>query len=204
MHGILVGHSFVRRIRNHCAVYRDIDFQRGRNSRDARELASSLGWYNCINYAYTLSDSCNIYQDLPQNFTTQCDILVLNMGSNDLACLSRIDRNAVHRLVHKYFEWALRTGARSVVIIGVLRRTGRLRCTSDVFNANRQTFNRKMKSLCARVDKTHFQKLRGFESTSGQHSLSVARWSQDGIHPSSMTHYIRRLAFAVMDHFMNF
>ena len=119
IHGILVGHSFVRRIRNHCAVYRDIGFQRGRNPRDARELANFFGRYNCINYAYTLSDSCNIYQDLPQKFTTQCDILVHNMGSNDLACLSRIDRRAVHRLVHMYFERALRTGARSIVIIGV-------------------------------------------------------------------------------------
>ena len=202
MHGILVGHSFVRRMRRQSGHLQDINFAMERNSVEARDLSRSLGWFNCVNFAYTISDGCNVYEDLPIIFDAQCDILVMNMGSNDLACLSKVDLRSVQRLACRYYEWAINTGARAVLFVGVLKRTGRLNCSPSVFNVNRQIFNRKLKSLCVRNRRVHFQKLRGFESTSSQHSLNVSSWSQDGIHPNNMMHYTRRLAFAVMDYFM--
>ena len=140
MHGLLVGHSFVRRLRRaYSPVHRDISFEE-RNCAEARQLSNALKWNNCVNYVYTLSHNINILEDLPRGYCARCDFLIINMGSNDLANLKKVDFNGVRMFAENYFTWAKNTGARNCLFIGILKRTGRLRCTREVFNKNRQFF----------------------------------------------------------------
>ena len=201
MHGVLIGHSYVRRIRRELGprshTNRDIDFK-DRNCMAAREMSTNLGLINCVNYMYTLSSGINMFEDLPQGAINR-DFIVINMGSNDLASLNFRSASYCRHLAWKYVNWALSTGASNIVFIGVLKRSGRITCSKDTFDYNRSAFNKYLRHISMKYENVTYKKLRGFETTKDKKPLDINQWSLDGIHPSSMEFYGKRLAFAVKD-----
>ncbi len=149
---------------------------------------------------YTYSEAINVGSDLHANFSTLCDVLVLNMGSNDLANMDIVDNVHVSNLAKLHYYWCMNSGARRVLCLGVLPRSQRLRGSVAVFDANRDIFNEEFRKLCCRQPRVMtFRRIRGFEADSDHHTRVVDAWSKDGIHPYSWDKYIQRLRHAMMD-----
>ena len=138
--------------------------------------------------------------DIPVAWRPSCELLVLDIGSNDIARSKTVNKRAMELLAKFIFVWASLAPARCVISLGVLPRAASLRGSARgsalQFEQNRLYYNAALTSLCKNSNHMTFAKDRGFE---GRDPIaSVSSWSDDGIHPRSMEKYTRRLRFNVM------
>ena len=127
----------------------------------AREMSTNLGLINRVNYMYTLSSGINIFEDLPQGAINQ-DFIVINMGRNDLASLNFRSASYCRHLSWKYVNWALSTGAKNIVFIGVLKRSGKISCSKDTFDYNRTAFNKYVRHISGKYENVNYKKTARF------------------------------------------
>ena len=76
--------------------------------------------------------------DLPVTLRLSCDLLIMDIGSNDLAQMAKVSIEGAELLADYLLRWALHTGAKHVLFLGVLPRLGGLRGSADHFRANRE------------------------------------------------------------------
>ena len=134
--------------------------------------------------------------DIPVAWRPSCELLVLDIGSNDIAQSKTVNKRAMELLAKFIYGWASLAPARCVIFIRVLPRTAGLRGSARQFKQNRLYYNAALTSLCKDSNHMTFAKVRGFE---GRDPIApVSSWSDDGTHPCSMEKYTRRLRFIVM------
>lgn len=196
-----MGHSFVRRMKRGIvgvsSPFRDNDITKY-NRWDGQSFARDLGIVGCFDSAYTLSNNVNVFQDLPHNFRTSCELMVFCLGSNDLAQLKSANVRAVMDIVKKHFNWAQSSGAKHILFIGVIPRVKRINGTVADFEFNRLHYNAYLKLLCRTPMNTSFSRIRGFEGGPDRQPMSVYRWSNDGIHPAVWDRYLLRFRHAII------
>ena len=140
----------------------------------------------------------NLITDLPVTFNANCDILIIDLGSNDIAGVKSARPKAIKLLAEYLYAWVLRSRSKHVVFLSVLPRCGGLQGSVDTFHQHRVFYNKTLKKLCSRSSKTSFQKLRGFECDSQVVPMPVSQRSDDGIHPTNINKYAQRLRMIAM------
>ena len=177
---------------------RDVDITAS-DDVEGTKFAHSLQLREVFNNVQTFS-CCNTFPDLPKNFHTNCNLLVLDFGSNDLANLSRESEHFVHKLAEFFLDWAVNSRAKHILVLGILPRSQGLRSSVGTFESNRICYNKYMKHLCKMETRAlcTFRKLQGFEGFDHVVPRPVRSWSNDGIHPTTMCRYAHRLKFAMI------
>jgi hypothetical protein len=216
MDAIFVGHSFIRRMRDE--VLRVANNTRTRpRPRDiswtqphgAQSFARHLRLHDMFHCVYTEANNINLVTDLDSAMSTISHVrpflLLIDIGSNDVADVMTLDPNAMLRLATAVHDFAVQTAVPCVIINAILPRTGNISCDAAIFRGNAVLYNRFLASLCD--DRTtHYNKMRGFayiHQWSRRSSREVSTWSKDGIHcdsPISMRRYINRIRQAVLAH----
>ena len=106
------------------------------------------------------------------------EIVILNIGSNDLAAgvtATRVATTVIgiaHQLVSDH-------GVKLVAICSVLPRSGNLQITDQAFTAAMKTCNTIMYQMCKEFDHLVYWSHNGFWAK------SIDIWSRDNIHPNS-------------------
>lgn len=200
---VIVGHSYVRRLRQSQAPSpfsgrRDITRH---DVMAARHFARNLSIAGYFDQIYTFSENINLSGDLTESFRTRSNLLIMNFGSNDISRLRTVDKIKVQHLAEVHFDWAMNSGAKMVLFIGVLQRTGRLQGSVACFGENRDIYNNHLRNLCEGKRNAMFGRVRGYETTTdaARKQLSVCDWSSDGIHPDRWSHYAKRLKYLMMN-----
>ena len=132
MSAILVGHSFVRRMRG-AALGHPYDRKRN-NVQDittAETLAAKIIVNKTNNEIYTCANF-NTFSVCGGSIRlrTIYDIVLIDFGSNDLTNLKKVAKSFCDRLEHFLIAWALACKAKKVFICP---RTNGLVCNSDIF-----------------------------------------------------------------------
>ena len=196
---LLIGHSFVRRIRGRYAPFGFRRYQEDISLADthaAQDFAQGIKLSDVFHAGVHTFSSRSFITDIPVAWRLSCELLVLDIGSNDIAQSKTVNKRAMELLAKFIYDWASLAPARCVIFIGVLPRTAGLRGSARQFEQNRLYYNAALTSLCKDSNHMTFAKVRGFE---GRDPIaSVSSWSDDGIHPCSMEKYTRRLRFIVM------
>ena len=167
---------------------------------------------HCVSALYTASDDVNLVSDLwktdASTISIEPDIVVLSLGSNDLAQMQAVDWDMVESLcaiiIHFAQELLTKYGVKSVIINSIVPRTHRISSTPAAFLANMEHFNSIISQWCDKNDNATYNHLRGFyahyEKDNIQSPLPVSHWSNDGIHPNDafMDKFSQRLRFAIL------
>lgn len=195
----IVGHSFVRRMRQELLDYPHNSYDTETDNHISRQLSVKLKINNCFSTVKTNS-KFKIILDLPNTGSFIChdSLLVINIGSNDLANCEHYSPKFVEKLAEYIHVWGNSTGAKKVLFIGIIPRSKNLNCDQSVFEENRKTYNQTLKSLCRSSDTSDYKTIRGFERYSDRSLKSTTSWSCDGIHPTSMKRYARILGYHMM------
>lgn len=196
---MIVGHSFVRRLR------RDYGPTRCRSrwhdvldEEDALTFSSNLKCREVLSCGVYTYSYINLISDLRATFRPTVDLLVIDIGSNDIASARRASQSVMQLLAEYVFQWGMRSYAKHIIFLGVLPRTHRLQCSVDQFNLNRRWYHEALKQLCAGSNRASMHHIRGFENIDNNIALPVINWSHDGIHPITMDKYCRRLRMLMM------
>lgn len=195
---LLIGHSFVRRIKDKyagCNV-RNCDIT-DKNSEIALKFSRELHVAEVYKKTFTFCQ-INTFEQLPRHFSTTCELVVFDFGSNDLARLKQYHESFIDELIKFYLMWLRRCGAKKYLVLGVLPRIGRLKGSPETFEKNRIYYNLKMKEQCKTLSDINFTKIRGFERFDHHLHKPISVWSSDGIHPTCIRQYKTRLAYAMM------
>ena len=183
---LLVGHSFIRRFRD--TILRDSPFVGKdilcKNSQAAAIFADKLRINEHFQQVFTISQRLYFIHQLSriqkQLLEIRPDIVLVDIGSNDLANLTFANPGRCLALATAIFDFAQTIISSTTVIINsVLPRVGRLNCSPKTFLENCTYFNNFLKHLCSSTPNIKYQKLRGFFGSDPEHKLS---WSLDGIH----------------------
>ena len=212
MEVVLLGHSFIRRLRDDLVPWRPqggrgTDVGLGHPLR-AAQLARAMGVSRNVRRIYTFSDGIVRIGDVDQAaaFVRRASpgVLLLDVGSNDLAHIVTVDPVQVLRLAVQLTDVASLFEAAFVIINAIIPRTGNITCVPDTFRENAELFNTFVKNICETSEKLVFHKLRGFWNTRhGAVTLpcQVPEWSTDGIHCDtslSMRRYRVRTKHAIL------
>ena len=209
MNVVLLGHSFIRRARQHLLPYAfDIDIVA---PHLASELAVKLRLERHFPKIFTQCQHLNFIRQLPQTIsfirTITPSVVVLDIGSNDLSQLTCVDPSQCLQLASNLIDFAdliIRTINCIVIIHSVLPRSHRLQSSPQIFAANCDTFNKCLKNFAAAHEKICFNKLRGFfgefNSTAQSFTIDINSWSDDGIHCNRnfMPIYLSRLRHGLL------
>lgn len=210
MNVLLVGHSFIRRLKRNllpAAGGRDVTAQR---AQLAATFASQLEVSQHFESIFTCSENLNLICHLEKCVATVTNthpqVVMLDIGSNDLAHIKTKKNNICLQLASKITDFAknlLTLGVRLVIINSVLPRTGRIACTPDVFASNCHAFNNYVKHFTQTETNIKYNKLRGFYGTDNPHQNppTVNTWSTDGIHcnkGNSAKVYARRVRHGLL------
>lgn len=211
----LVGHSYARRLRtsifpDHGTYRTDILPPQHWQLERARHLAQALRVSNLYQHVFTLSEGINLISHLPHTTTylkaIGPSVLVLIVGSNDLANLRGIDHKSARRLAQETIKFAVQAPSKRVILNAVLPRTGNISCSAPDFRENMHTFNTTVKEACSLPgSKLRYNRVQGFAFSNDQHNISrprpVHEWSGDGIHcePEAQEMYIERLRRSLLD-----
>ena len=172
-------HSFIRRMRAQYAPPGCRGF-----SDDVTELAAALELATHLKLSdvfvrgvYTYSSVSKI-TDIPVSWKPKCDMLIIDLGSNDIAQLKRDNKFTIEQLADFLFDWASRADVKCVLILGVLPRSRGLRGSASHFNFNRNHYHEALEQLCGGSRRMNFGKIRGFEGIdqSMQHGLNINTW----------------------------
>ena len=153
--------------------------------------------YPCSSGLYVFHmGSRSLNANIPVAWRPSCELLVLDIGSNDIAQSKTVNKRAMELLAKFIFVWASLARARCVISLGVILRAAGLRGSARQFEQNRLYYNAVLTSLCKNSNHMNSAKDTGFEGSDP--IASVSSWSDDGIHPRSMEKYSHRLRFIVM------
>ena len=117
------------------------------------------------------------------------DIIIIEMGSNDLAhhfhSTSQVQHLA-HAIVNMAQYCLSHYGASHVVICSSLKRLrGVHNQTLAQYNANVYLLNNNLKTLCKELSHISYHRHSGFWADSNRQPLLQHTWSRDGIHPNT-------------------
>ena len=124
MECVFVGHSYIRRLRDHYLPrrfpYRDV---RPHHVERARELAKELELDNQFAGAYTAADDIVFIRELEHTrrtiATVKPGVVVIDIGTNNIARLTADDHVAILNLVTRVYEFA-RSLHVSLVVVNVV------------------------------------------------------------------------------------
>lgn len=187
--GLLVGHSFVRRLKadRTNTLHKDV-----MSPPLAAIFARTLQLDSKYSGIYTMSDQLNMVTDLMGRVDSIKELnpsrIVVDIASNNLAAWGKVDLGYSRELAEAVAETAIRLPG-TVVVHAVLPRERNLACTPEAFWENASHYNATMRGLAAvpRYTNLHYNKMRGFcykEGIDGRDVLKrpVSEWSADGIH----------------------
>ena len=196
---MLIGHSYIRRIRKQYGPpgcrsrYTDIT-----DDSDAVQFSRNLQIREVYGHGVKTLSQASLIIDLPVRMKKpECDVLFLDIGSNDIAQLKSVRPSVTLSLAKYLFTWGMRSNATHIVFLGVLPREGGLRGSVTQFEANRKLYNSALKQLCGDSTRASFLTIRGFEGST-QNPVPVSTWSNDLIHPRDMNRYVKRLRMLAM------
>lgn len=206
-----MGHSFVRRLRD--GLVPPLPSKRGQdippwNTKGASHLASAWGISDHVRGVYTYCDGVVRIRDIDIALSTvrrvRPGVVLIDIGSNDLAHVDEVNPNLMLRLVTQLTDFALALPTSKVVLNAILPRTGNITCAPEVFRENAEHFNNFLFNICDPPSKIVFHRPRGFWMThvgGKERVCEVHEWSTDGIHcnmPASMGRYRARTRRAVL------
>lgn len=207
---VLVGHSFVRRLRDHYLPrgmrYRDVG---PTHVERAAQLAAKLDMNKNFTGVYTESDGMVYIRHLESTRQTiqavKPAVVVIDIGSNDIAKLTAVNLSRILDMVNEVYEFACSLSVSLVVFNAVLPRTAGLSCSPTVFRTNATRFNKLLRGLAGGRGSPHlaFNEQRGFFGEGyAMIDRSVSRWSHDGIHASedSIVRYRNRTRQCIFAH----
>ena len=217
MQSVLVGHSFIRRLRD--TIFTPASKQRrgGRGQdvhhvqdRRASTCAKRLGVDKNIDYVYTSSNLINFIDDLHTANSTidqvRPQIVLIDIGSNDVAQLHTVAPNATLSLANRVFEFAQSLNLPLVIINAILPRTSNIHSSAEIFRQNAANYNHALATICSSTDTIRYNKMRGFhyyyDHNDQQQHRPVTHWSTDGIHCDtelSKKQYRNRIRHAILD-----
>jgi lysophospholipase L1-like esterase len=215
----LVGHSFVRRLRDNalaapqqrprCSTgpQRHGDVLPGQTER-AQQLAQALQLDNYFSAVYTVAEGVIFLDDIisfrEHILVTQPKVMLVDIGSNDIARYSSFVPRKMLQLAHTLHEYLQSLPVPLTVVNAVLPRTASLAGSPETFRDNSQAYNKYLSEMISLTPAITFSKMRGFQYV---HKLGqdlprpVSEWSEDGIHCSttSMTAYKQRIRHSILD-----
>ena len=211
MEAVLIGHSFIRRLQ-----HRYIGQQSNILSADtARTFSHVLEISEYYSKIYTICDRFNTQKDfnkvldelqtLTKDKGGNVNLVLLEIGSNDLAHLIRPDVNFCLKLASQITELAIQIRkqfAKAVIVHGEVPRTKRLSSSPLVFTKNLNFYNHYLEQFLATEERIQYVKLKGFYCADSTlvHS-TVPKWSFDGIHcntPQGFQLYKKRLRHSLI------
>ena len=215
MECVFVGHSYIRRLRDHYLLrrfrYRDV---RPHHVERACELARELELDNQFAGVYTAANDIVFIHELEHTrrtiATVKPGVVVIDIGTNDIARLTADDHVAILNLVTRVYEFARSLHVSLVVVNAVIPRCKGLSCSPDVFMTNAKRYNSILKTLVENSDNPAIvvNKMRGFFGDGfSKNALPVLRWSSDGIHANnaeSIKHYRNRTRHCVLENLYRF
>ena len=212
---VIIGHSFVRRLRDHLFTPRsshgrprgqDISFC---HNTKAQLCAQKLGVSNNIRAVYTSGNDINLIADLHKSESLiheiQPQIIVIDIGSNDIANIDHENHNIMLEFANRLIDFALALTAPLIIINSVLPRTERISSTPDQFRNNASHFNKFISVYVSDTSNIIYNKMRGFayyyDANNKESPKPVHMWSQDGIHcdERSIQQYRNRIRHAILD-----
>ena len=208
---VVLGHSFIRRLRDGL-----IPPKKSKRSHDipawntaaASQLTAAWGMSQHIRHIYTFSDGVTRIRDI-DGATHMVErirpgIVLMDIGSNDLAHVDSVDPSQMLRLATHITDTALTLSTHKVIINAILPRTGNITCTPAVFRENASHLNSFLKNICDPKSRLVFHKPRGFWTQctdAKERPCEVSEWSSDGIHcdmPDSARRYSARTRRAIL------
>ena len=193
---VLVGHSFVRRLRESFGYFQDVT-----DDNDARLFARSLRVQQKFSEVYTFSSELNVIDDLPHPrdipLIHGANLVVLDFGSNDFANLVARDAQFVSDYANSIRNWCTNTQVHTVVQ-AVLPRYRNIRSHEDDFLWNAETYNRSIRENLPLGDPhIRFNKMQGMMEPAFRNLVL-----HDGIHVADpQGKYLARLKKSLMDFF---
>ena len=169
MKGLLLGHSFIRRIKSHLAPTRtsqDILFE-----YDGSQLAQNLQVNNYYNQIYTICQNLNLVSQLQSKIRVirqlQPDIIIIDIGSNDLSSLTEFNPTVCLKLANEVVQFAevvlsSVSAIKKVILNSVIPTFWRIACDKNTCMQNAQCYNQIIKNLTEDSNNIHYCKLRGF------------------------------------------
>jgi hypothetical protein len=158
--------------------------------------------------AHTVADGIIFIEDMivagEQILATHPDVLVADIGSNDIARYCNVEPQKMLHLAHVLHETLHSFAVPLIVVNAVLPRTGRLAGTPETFLKNADLFNLYLAEMNSLTPAVVYNKMRGFQYTHTQGQdlpRPVKQWSDDGIHctSQSMLSYQQRIRHAILD-----
>jgi hypothetical protein len=210
MNVTVLGHSFIRRLRDdlippHNGRGYDIN---AHNPTKAARLAHAMGVSDHVTGIYTECNNMAFISDLdrsePLISRTSPGIVLIDMGSNDVAHMERTDPNNILLLATQLTDFASELQVGVVIINSILPRTARISCSAEIFKANADLFNLFVNNICSTSDTLVYHRIRGFSHTcidGTERERKVSEWSTDGIHcttKESKKQYMRRVRRAIL------
>ena len=180
----VIGHSFVRRLRE------TIAHKAGRD--DVRAAPRILRVDDTFEEIYVLGKSgytlSEIRNDVFYAGDLRPDVVLINCGSNDL-CDAKCDVDAVANGLISFANLLRVSFTVSVVVImGVVRRDRCRNVSPEMFEERAYRLNGLLQRRTSRMTGIIFEPMRGFwRCPDGVYSLPVTAWSRDGIHPQLST-----------------
>ena len=205
----------IRRLRDHY-LPRRFRYRDGRphHVERARELAKELGLDKQFAGAYTAADDIVFIRELEHTrrtiATVKPAVVVIDIGTNNIACLTADDHVAILNLVTRVYEFARSLHVSLVVVNVVIPRCKGFFCSPDVFMTNAKRYNSILNTLVENNDNPSIvvNKMRGFFGDGfSKNALPVLRWSSDGIHANnaeSIKRYRNRTRHCVLDNLYRF
>ena len=163
---LFVGHSYVRRLRDHYLQRPDRHRPythvrrhprpdqrnvRPYQSRGTATLCRNINLDVNFNAAYTVGDDIVFVCDLPISHrdvrSVRPAVVMVDIGSNDIASLTAVYHGAMLRLAMDVHSFALSLDVAMVVLNTVLPQTDRLACSPETFLANAKSYNKILLNL---------------------------------------------------------
>ena len=140
---VLVGHSFVRRLRGSFGFFQDVT-----DDNDARLFARNLRVQQKFSEVYTYSSDLNVIAELPHPrdipLIHGANLVVLDFGSNDFTNLVARDAQFVSDYANTIREWCTNTQVHTVVQAVLPRYIG-IHSHEDDFRWNAETYIRSIR-----------------------------------------------------------
>ena len=177
----VVGHSFVRRLRE--AVISDAEgstpvHRHAPNWLDVSRLYGSV--YVEGRSGYTIS---GLRRDIFEAGSRYPHVVIINCGSNDV-CTPDFDADAAVSALMSYAGLLrISYGVRLVVLMPVINRTRCRGLAAGEFRRRAYDFNGLLRSRAGEEDGVCVEPMRGFWRDDCGGMLPVRAWSSDGIHP---------------------
>ena len=164
---VLIGHSFIRRLRQHFGFMQDVE-----DDIDARIFARSLRvqcrfsevYTKSVNLIDTKSVNLNVIDQLPHPADIPhiqgAALVVLDFGSNDFANIPNFDPQFVATYAQRIRQWCVSTQTR-VVVQAILPRYGGISSSVQDFLRNSEAYNHNLRGNLPLTPLIRFNKMQG-------------------------------------------